>query len=137
MPSAWYAALCMVGEREWATGSPMTASTRVLALISTLALGGQAVGDRGREGLELLAGVAIDDQIAAERIADFVAALARVLAKDPDLALAAKLVYARAVMAGHGEDQIGVLNQLARQEPRAVTGEIESAFQADQVGAFG
>src|SRR5438093_3854643 len=102
----------------------MTVRRRVLALISTLALSGEAVGHRGREGLELLAGVAIDAQVAAERIADLVAALAGVFAQDKDLPLAAELVDAGAMMPGHREDQVGALHQLAAQQAGTVTGEI-------------
>src|SRR5207247_2048379 len=43
----------------------MTVRRRVLALISTLALSGEAVSHRGREGLELLACVAIDAEVTA------------------------------------------------------------------------
>src|SRR3954470_8942687 len=68
MPSARKAALCMAGEREWATGSPMTTSRRVLALISTFAFGGQPFRHSGGEGLELLTGVAVHIEIAAERV---------------------------------------------------------------------
>src|SRR5216117_2337295 len=81
-PSARNAALCIAGESEWATGSPMTISNRVLALISTLALGHEPVGDGSREGLELLAGVAVDAEVAAEGVAHLVAAAARVFAQD-------------------------------------------------------
>src|SRR5215510_8713108 len=102
----------MAGEREWATGSPMTVNRRVLALISTLALGHEPVGDRGGEGLELLAGVAIDAEIAAERIADLFAAPAGVLAEHEDAALAAELVDAGAVVARHGENEVHPLDQL-------------------------
>src|SRR5216117_959741 len=82
----------MAGESEWATGSPMTVRRRVLALISTLALGGEAAGDRRREGLELLARVAIDAEVAAKRIADLVPAASGVFAQHEDLAFSAQLV---------------------------------------------
>src|SRR5712691_8733682 len=102
----------MAGEREWATGSPMTVSKRVLALISTLALSRESIGYRGRESLELLAGVAVDAEIAAKGIAHLVAAPPRVLAQHEDSTLAAQLVHARAMMSRHGQDQIGALDQL-------------------------
>src|SRR5712671_5902269 len=103
-PSARHAALCIAGEREWATGSPMTVSKRVLALISTLALSSETIGHGGGECLELLAGIAVHAEIAAKGVAHLVTASARVLAQHEDPALAAQLVYARAMMAGHRED---------------------------------
>src|SRR6266571_6219057 len=41
------------------------------------------------------------------------------------------------MMAGHGENQVGALDQLPRQEARAMAGEIQAALQANKVGAFG
>src|SRR5438552_4359754 len=115
----------------------MTVRRRVLALISTLALSGEAVSHRGREGLELLACVAIDAEVTAERIADLIAALAGVFAQHEHLALAAELVDTGAVMPGHREDQVGALHQLAGQQTGAVPGEIEAALQANEVSALG
>src|ERR1043165_9458134 len=103
-PRARHAALCIAGEREWATGSPMTVSRRVLALISTLALGGEAVGHGSDERLELLAGIAIDAQVAAERVADLVTSLSGVFAEDEHSALTAELVLGE--YAGKGGDEV-------------------------------
>src|SRR5204863_5028487 len=136
-PSARQAALYMAGEREWATGSPMTVSKRVLALISTLALSREPVGNGGREALQLLAGVAIDAEIAAEGVAHLVAALAGVVAEDEHATFAAQLVHPRAVMACHRQNQVGVLDQLAGQQARAVPRQIEAALQADEIRALG
>jgi hypothetical protein len=91
----------------------MTVSKRVLALISTLALGGEAVGHGSDEGFELLAGVAVDAEVAAERIADLVTALPRVLAEHEDPSLTAELIDAGAMVACHRQNQIGFLNELA------------------------
>src|SRR5438552_8787438 len=136
IPSARNAALCIAGESEWATGSPMTVRRRVLALISTLALSGEPVGHRGRKGLEFLAGVAVDAEVAAKRIADLIPAAARVFAQHEHLALAAQLVDACAMMPGHRENQVGALDQLARQQTRAMPREIEAPLQADEVRAL-
>src|SRR3989449_817238 len=65
-PSTPIAALCMEGESEWATGSPITASRRVLALTSTRELLGDAVHRGLEQRLELGAGVAVDIEVAAE-----------------------------------------------------------------------
>src|SRR5258705_11538058 len=136
-PSARQAALCIAGEREWATGSPMTVSKRVLALISTLALSDETVGDGGRERLELLAGITIDAEIAPEGIAHLVAALAGVLAEHEHATLAPELVDARAMMAGHGENQGGALDQLPRPQAGAVTGQGEPPLEPHQISALG
>src|SRR6266545_5977378 len=135
-PSARQAALCIAGESEWATGSPMTVNSRVLALISTLALGGEPVGHGSGEPLELLTGITVDAQIAAKRIADFVVAPAGVFAQDEHASLAAQLVDAGAVMSRHRENQIRLLDQLAREQPGPVPGEIEAAFEPDQIRPF-
>src|SRR2546422_2674129 len=115
----------------------MTVSRRVLALISTLALSRESICHRGREGLELLAGVAIHTEIAAKGITDFVAAPPHVLAQHEAWAVTAQLVHARAMMACHGEDQVGALDQLTRQEACPMPREIEAPLEADEVGAFG
>src|SRR5436309_1047120 len=96
----------------------MTVSRRVLALISTLALSRESIGHRGGESLELLAGVAVH-------------------AEHEHPPLATQLVYPRAVMARHRQDQIGLLHQLARQQPRAMSGEIETPLEAHEIGALG
>src|SRR6266545_1406532 len=136
-PSARHAALCIAGEREWATGSPMTVSKRVLALISTLAFSRESIGNRGREGRELLAGVAVHTEIAAKRVADLVAATAGVLAEHEDSALTTQLVHAGAMMARHREDQVGAFDELTRQEACPMSREIEAPLEAHEVGAFG
>src|SRR6266550_4256214 len=115
----------------------MTVSRRVLALISTLALSGETVGNRGGECLELLTGVPVHAEIAAKGIAHLVAAAARILTEHEDAALAAQLVHTRAVMACHGEDQVGAFDQLTRQEAGAVSREIEAPLEAHEIGAFG
>src|SRR6266576_4653497 len=135
-PSARKAALCIAGESEWATGSPMTVNSRVLALISTLALGGEPVRHGSGEALELLTGITVDAQIAAKRIADFVVAPAGVFAQDEHVSLTAQLVDAGAMMSRHGENQIRLLDQLAREQPGPVPGEIEAAFESDQIRPF-
>src|SRR5882762_7139529 len=115
----------------------MTVSRRVLALISTLALSGETVGNRGGECLELLTGVPVHAEVAAKRIAHLVAATARILTEHEDAALAAQLVDARAVMARHRQDQIRLLHQLACEQARAMSGEIETPLEAHEVGALG
>src|SRR5260370_16895798 len=63
------AALCMLGEREWPTGSPRMTKSRVLAPISMLPFLHEAL-DYGRDqGLKLGAGVAVDVEVAAEGVA--------------------------------------------------------------------
>jgi hypothetical protein len=114
----------------------MTVSKRVLALISTLALSGESIGYRGREGLELLAGVAVHTEIAAKRVADLVATFAGVFAEHEHFPFAAQLVDSGAMVARHREDEIGVLHQLARQEPGPVPGEIEAALEPDEICPF-
>src|SRR5437870_1359727 len=136
-PRARHAALCIAGDSEWATGSPMTVSKRVLALISTLALSRESIGHRGREGLELLARVAVHAEIAAKRVADLVATLAGVFAEHEHFALAAELVDAGAVVSCHREDEIGLFYELSRQQPGPVPGQIEAALEPDEVGPFG
>src|SRR6266550_2939282 len=108
----------------------MTVSRRVLALISTLALSGETVGNRGGECLELLTGVPVHAEIAAKGIAHLVAATARILTEHENAALAAQLVHTRAVMTCHGEDQVGAFDQFARQEAGAVSREIEAPLEA-------
>src|SRR6266480_7604499 len=136
-PSARNAALYIVGEREWATGSPMTVSRRVLALISTLAFGGEPVGDGGRELFELKARVTIHFDVPPERIADLVGTFAVVFAEHEDFALATQLIHARAMVPRHRQNQIGLVDELAGEQPGAMAREIESAFEPDEVGALG
>src|SRR5207244_669753 len=122
-PSARSAALCMAGDSEWVTGSPITASSRVLALISTARkLFDDPLHCGVDQGFELDAGVAVDFEVAPERIAHFrgVALTPGVLAQHEDVTLAAQLVDAGAVMARHGEDEIRLLDQLPREQAGAV-----------------
>src|SRR5713101_7719897 len=124
------AALYMQGEREWATGSPRMARRRVLAPISTLTLLHQALDHGGNQGLQLGAGVAVDIEVAAEGVAHLglVALAPSVLAEHEHPPFPTQLVHPRAVVAGHGEDQVGLLHQLAGEQPRAVSREVEAAL---------
>src|SRR6266705_5513989 len=132
------AALCMAGESEWATGSPRTANSRVLAPISTLPLPRQPLGDGRAQRLELGAGIAIDVEVAAERVAHFrfLAFAPGVLAQHEHAALAAQLLDARPMMPRHREHQVGALHQLAREQPRAVPRKVESALEPHEIRAL-
>src|SRR5205807_3161463 len=138
-PSARIAALCMGGESDWATGSPRRASRRALAPISMLPFLHQALHHGRDQALELGAGVAVDVQVTTEWVAHLgvVPFAAGVLPQHEHLALTSQLVHPRAVMAGHGEDHVGGFAQLAREQPRAMPGEIEAPLQADEIRAFG
>src|SRR6059036_3175243 len=138
-PRTRIAAFCIEGESEWATGSPITASRRVLALTSTRELFGDALHGRLEERLELDARVAVHVEIAAKRIAHFglVPLAAGVLAQYGDVTLAAQLVHARPVVPRHGEDQVRAVDQLARQEPRPMAREIEPALEPHEIGSLG
>src|SRR2546427_3320899 len=138
-PRTRIAALCMEGESEWATGSPITASRRVLALTSTRELFDDALHGGLEERLELDTRVAIHLEIAAKRIAHFglVPLAAGVLAQYGDVTLAAQLVHARPVVPRHGEDQVRAVDQLARQEPRPMAREIEAALEPHEIGSLG
>src|SRR5690242_3956522 len=138
-PSATIAAFCMTGDSEWATGSPSTTSRRVLALTSTRELFDDALDRREDEAFQLGAGVAVDVEIAAERVAHFglVALAAGILAQHEHAALAPELVHPGPVVARHGEDQVGALDQLAGQQPGTVARQVEPAFEADEIRAFG
>ena len=50
--------------------------------------------------------------------------------------LAAQLVYARPVMARHGEDNVGLLDEVPREQAGPVTREIEPVLQGHEIGAF-
>src|SRR5436189_1835691 len=104
-PSTRNAALCMAGETECATGSPMTASRRVLALTSTRELFADATDRYLYECLELGARVAVNIEVTAEGIAHLglVALPARILAQHEDTTLPAQLVHPGAVVARHRE----------------------------------
>src|SRR5438094_2929359 len=128
-PRARIAALCMTGDSEWATGSPITASRRVLALTSTRELFDDPIHRRLDERLEFGACVAVHAEVAAERVAHLglVTLAAGVLPEHEDVPFTAQLVDARPVMARHGEDEVGRLHQLAREQPRAGSRETEPA----------
>src|SRR2546422_6699552 len=138
-PRTRIAALCMEGESEWATGSPRTASRRVLALTSTRELFDDALHRRLEERLELDARVAIHVEVAAEGVAHLgvVPLTAGVLAEHEHVTFAAQLVDARPVVPRHGEDQVGAVDELARQEPGPVAREIEPALQSYEIGSLG
>src|SRR5213592_4711611 len=138
-PRTRIAAFCIEGESEWATGSPITASRRVLALTSTRELFDDALHRRLQERLELDARVAIHVEVAAERVAHLglVSLTAGILTQHEYVTFAAQLVHTRAVVPGHGEDQVGTVHQLARQEPRPVAREIEPPLESHEIGALG
>jgi hypothetical protein len=98
-----------------------------------LAFGGQPFRHSGREGLELLARVAVHIEIAAERVAHFIAPAARVLAEHEDAPFPTQLVHAGAMMPRHGQNQIGLLDELAGEETRAMSGEIQTALETDEI----
>src|SRR5438046_2133680 len=138
-PRTRIAAFCIEGESEWATGSPLPASKRVLALTSTRELFDDALHRRLQERLELDAGVAIHVEVAAEGVAHLglVSLSAGILTQHEYVTFAAQLVHARAVVPRHGEDQVGTVDQLARQEPRPVAREIEPPLESHEIGALG
>src|SRR6266480_4609649 len=135
-PSARSAALCMAGDNEWVTGSPITTSSRVLALISTARkLFHDPLHCGVDQGFELDAGVAVHLEVAPERVAHLcgVALTPGVLAQHEHVAFTAQLVDAGAVMARHSEDEIRLLDQLPREQPGAVGREVEPALEADEI----
>src|SRR5207237_1191220 len=100
----------------------MPARSRVLALISTPAFGGQSFRDRGRERFEFLARIAVHFEIPTEGITHFIATATDVLAEHEHASLAAQLIDARPMVASHRQDQIGFLDELPREQTGAVTG---------------
>src|SRR6266853_1493913 len=138
-PRTRIAAFCIDGESEWATGSPITASRRVLALTSTRELFDDTIHGRLEERLELDARVAIHVEVAAEGVAHFglVPLTAGILAQHEHVTFAAQLVHARSVVPRHREDQVGAVDQLARQEPRPVAREIEPPLESHEIGSLG
>src|SRR6266699_3257092 len=138
-PRTRIAALYMEGESEWATGSPITASRRVLALTSTRELFDDALYRGLEQRFELGAGVAVDIEVAAEGVAHLglVPLAAGVLPQHEHVTLAAQLVHARSVVPRHGEDPVGAVDQLARQEPRPVARQVEPALEPHEIGSFG
>src|SRR5437773_10252635 len=117
----------MSGEREWATGSPRTTSRRVLALTLTLRLGREPVRDRRDQTFQFRDGIPVDIEVPTEGIADFrfLPGTSGVFPQHVHAAFAAQLVYPGAVMAGHRDDEVGIFDQLARQQAGAVSGEVE------------
>src|SRR2546427_3319811 len=99
----------------------------------------EALDHGGDQGLQLGAGVAVDVEVAAEGVAylGLVALTPPVLAEHEHPPFPAQLVHPRAVVAGHGEDQVGLLHQLTREQARAVSREVEAALQAHQIGSLG
>src|SRR5438094_9147686 len=109
------------------TGSPSTASCRVLALVSTARdLFHDPLHCGVEQGFELGARVAVDLEVTSERVAHFglVALAARVLPEHEHVALPAELVHPRPVVARHGADELRVVDQPPGDEtprgPRAV-----------------
>src|SRR5260370_18177107 len=133
------AALCMLGEREWPTGSPRMTKSRVLAPISMLPFLHEALDYGGDQGLKLGAGVAVDVEVAAEGVAHLglVALAAPVLPQHEHPPLPAELIHDGAVGTGHGEDEIGFLHPLPGEQPRAVTREVKAALQAHKISPLG
>src|SRR5438445_429691 len=115
----------------------MTARTRVLAPISTLTFGGEPFRDGGREGVELLASVAVHFEVSTEGVTHFVATATDILAEDEHASLAAQLVDARAMVPRHRQNQVGLFDELPGEQPRAVTGEVEPPLEPYEVRAFG
>src|SRR5438093_3226633 len=137
-PRARNAALYIVGESEWAIGSPITPSSLVLALISTLGLRDDALHRRRDERLELRAGVAVDVEVPTKRVAHLglVPLSPGVLAQHEHMPFATELVHTRAVMTRHRENQVGRVHHLAGEQLRAVAREIEPPLEPHQVAAF-
>src|SRR5439155_173086 len=92
-----------------------------------------------QQRLELGAGVAIHIQVATEGVADLgvVSLAAGVLTEHEHVTLPAQLVHPRPVVPRHGEDQVGAVDELARQQPRSVAREIEPALEAHEIRPFG
>src|SRR2546426_259554 len=107
--------------------------------VQTCALPIYPIHRRLDERLEFGACVAVHSEVAAERVAHLglVTLAAGVLPEHEDVPFTAQLVDAGPVMARHGEDEVGRLHQLAREQPRAVSREIEPALQPDEVRALG
>src|SRR6266571_894477 len=113
-------------------------SSRALAPISTLPFLDQPLHGRVDQRLELGDGVAVDLEVPAERVAHLglLPFPAAVFAEHEHASLPPQLVDPRAVVAGSLEDQIGPLDDLAREQPRAMAGEIEAALQSHQIRPF-
>src|SRR5438093_6628467 len=113
-------------------------SNRALAPISTLPFLDQPLHGRVDERVELADGVAVDLEVPAERVADLglLPFPTAVFAEHEHASLPAQLVDPCPVVAGHREDQIGLRDDLARQQPRTMAGEIEAALQSHQIRPF-
>src|SRR5690349_5078018 len=117
-PSAAMAALYMAGERECRTGSPTMARTRLVAA-ARLTLAHHAL-NRGPDQLfQLRIGGAIKLQVPAERIAylGLGPRSAGVLAEHVGASLATELMHPRAMVARHGQHQLGLLDHVSGQQP--------------------
>src|SRR2546425_3793812 len=104
----------------------MTTSKRALAPISTLPFLYQALHGRVDERLQLGDGVPVHLEIPAERVAHLrvLPFAAGVFAEHEYAPFPTQLVDAGAVMTRHGEDQAGFFNDLAREQPGTMPGEI-------------
>src|SRR5438046_5011228 len=120
------------------TSPPSTSNCRALALISTARFRDNAVHRGGHEGRELGGRVAVHIEVAPEGIAHLgsVAAAARVFAQHEYAPFPSQLVHAGAVVAGHREDEIRLLHDVAGEQPGAMAGEVEALLEADEVGPF-
>src|SRR2546425_9004847 len=80
-------------------------------------------------------GVAVHVQVAAEGVAylRLLAVAPGVFPQHEHASLAAQLVHARAVVACHREDQVGPFDELARQQPRPVSREVEPPLEPHEV----
>src|SRR3989442_6865849 len=105
----------MPGDGEWATGSLIPASRRVLALPSTRELFDDPIHRRLDERLEFGACVAVHAEVAAERVAHLglVTLAAGVLAEHEDQPFTSQLIEAGPVMARHSKEHVGRLLHIA------------------------
>src|SRR5205823_2763915 len=126
----------MAGDRECPTGSPTMARTRLVALTRVTQLADHPLDRGANQGIQLSVRAAVQLEVSAEGVTDFDfgAGAAGVFAQDVGPAFAAELVHPGPMMTGHGEDQLGVLYQVAGKQAGAVTGEIEAVLQPDQIG---
>src|SRR5947207_10442159 len=129
----------MAGDRECPTGSPTMARTRLVALTRVTQLADHPLDRGANQGIQLSVSAAVQFEVSAEGVTDFDfgAGAAGVLTENMGPAFTAKLVHPGPMVAGHGEDQLGVLHQVAGKQAGAVTGEIEAVFQPDQIGSLG
>src|SRR5689334_4508878 len=125
------AAVCIAGDSEWAMGSPTTANN-----LAALEEPFDGIVD---QQLELVVGAAVVVELAAKGILDLglVGAPAGVVPEQVRLALATQRLDAVYVVRAHAEDEVGVLDDGARQEGGSVDGEIEALLESDEVRALG